>query len=307
MTELDLLRKKLERERRAREEAEEIIENMSRKLYSAKLTAELASKTKSEFLANMNHELRTPLNGILGFCDVLLSQVAGDLTGDQLDFLTQIRSSGARLAKTFGQIMSIASLQDGTEILRIEEVAVEDTIADMLSAAGARAQAQEMIFTVDIEAELPIVKADPIALLKMISNLIDNALKYSQPGKEILFLAYKNTEGAVQIDVIDQGLGMTEEELRNAIVPFYQADGGLSRKHEGAGLGLSIVQGLAEAQGASFALFSVPHTVTRASIVFPLGDRKGSSSASLPDAGTSHRPVRTTVDRAPAARGVKSL
>jgi len=263
---LEQLRRKLVRERLARDEAERIIEEKSRELYEARLQAEFAVRVKSEFLANMSHELRTPLNAILGFSQLLLSGVAGAVTDRQKDYLSEIELSGQRLSETFNQVMEMSRLTDGTSVLSIGQIQLEEAIAPAVCAAKSRAERAGIAMEIEIAPSLPPVEADPSALLRMTANLLDNALKFSGAGKRILLSAYETAEQVVRLEIFDQGIGMTPEEIKRATLPFYQVDAGLTRRVEGCGLGLSIVKGLAEAQGMEFEIFSVPNTATRVAL-----------------------------------------
>lgn len=272
LSEVALLKKQLKEEQKAHLKAKNELESTAEALYHAQLEVELAAKSRADFIANMSHELRTPLNSIVGFSDLLLSGSASPMTEEQTDFITEILTAGKQLTNIVEQILAIAKLKDGMEDFVTEEVLLQDALCDLLSTSKTRAEALQIEFNVEIQPDLPPVESNIPALLKIVCNLIDNAIKFCPSGKEVMFLAYENADGAVQMDVMDQGIGMSETELRKATTPFYQADSSRSRQFEGTGLGLSIVQNLVDAHNAELSLFSIPDNVTRASVIFPKPD-----------------------------------
>jgi signal transduction histidine kinase len=270
--ELELLRRKLARERKAREEAERLIEEKSLDIYRAKLAAEVASRTKTEFLANMSHELRTPINIINGFAEVLVSGIAGPLSEAQKEYVDLIMQSGNRLQEVFQQVLEMARLEmDGAQ-LEFQEIDFQAVIGRSLDRFAPRAEAKRLTFEVSVADGIDMVWGDPAALHRILSSLLDNAIKFTETPGTIGISASPAERGGVQIDVADHGIGIPAPDIDRVLEPFVQADGGLARAREGAGLGLAIARGLAQAMGGSLTLASTVGVGTRASVYLPAAD-----------------------------------
>lgn len=207
--------------------------------------ANAATLAKSEFLANMSHEIRTPMTAILGFTEALEETVSDE---QALDAIQTIHRNGHHLLSIINDILDLSKVEAGQ--MEIEQVLchpaniVEEVIELMhvkAESAGLRIESRYLGLLPDQ------IQADPTRLRQILINLIGNAIKFTQEGGitiEVSFL--KGTHNQLQIDVVDTGIGMTQEQINRLFLPFSQADSSTTRKYGGTGLGLSVSKRLAE-------------------------------------------------------------
>ncbi len=218
-----------------------------------------ASRLKSQFLANMSHEIRTPINGIIGMTGLLIDT---HLTHEQRELAEAVQKSSDDLLGIINDILSIAKIETG--YLQIEAVEfdfcslIEDTVALM----GERAQDKGLELICEIPFDMPgFLLGDPGRLRQVLSNLVGNAIKFTQRG-EVLVSAKRilETERMVQlrVSIQDTGIGITAEAQKLLFQPFAQADGSATRRHGGAGLGLAISNQLIGLMGGQLGLESEP-------------------------------------------------
>lgn len=272
MAELELLRRALKRERAAREEAESIIEDRARELYEAKMDAQLAMRVKTQMLANVSHELKTPLNVIIGFADLLAIQLENTLTSQQADFLREIRGAGRHLSDVYGQILDMSRLELNTTDLSMENLEVHDVLDNVYVMIHERAKAANVKVNISYpgRSELPGIYGNKAALTQAIVNVAGNAVKFSKPGGFIELKAVAGETDDIVISVVDYGIGMTKDEAKFAVLPFYQVDGGTTRNSEGVGLGLSIAKRLVELHEGSLKIKTNADEGTTVSMVLPV-------------------------------------
>jgi signal transduction histidine kinase len=246
----------------------------NRALAAARDDAESANTAKTVFLATMSHELRTPLNAIVGFSDLIVQEVFGPVERKYLEFSTGIRAAGERMSMVIDDILMVAQLEAGTFTLNWDEIDLCNAVSETLDAyVGLQpARADDVGFETMVEA-LPI-RADRHALQQMIVKLLSNASKFSDKGTPIDLSVGVTADGMARLSVHDKGIGMTAEEVENAVKPFRQIDQRLERKYQGSGLGLSIVHQLVERHGGHLEIVSVPHEGTVASLYFPTASAK---------------------------------
>ncbi len=267
---LDYLRRRLARERQARETAEALIESRTRELFVARLNAEAANRAKSDFLANMGHELRTPLNAILGFSDILALGIAGDLTPRQKEYVEDIRQSGQRLIALINQILDTAHLSLDQDDIPLSPVALAPILHEVYQSRIARARQAEIRLSVEWESDQTIL-GNAAALRQIIGNILDNALKFTPPGgRVVMSLKAGDSSGEVQVTVADNGPGIPEAERPHVFEPFHQISQGLNRAHEGAGLGLTLARHLVTLQRGRIQIHDNPGGGTLLCLVFPV-------------------------------------
>lgn len=235
-------------------------------LDAARLQAEAASAAKSRFLATMSHELRTPLTAVIGFAETL--QLSPNAPNRD-EYISAIRDAGRHLLTLINDILDVASAEAGGLSVREERVAVAPVMAEVLRVMQAAANASGVSLVLEAPAGLPELRADGMRLRQVLLNLISNAVKFTLSGGEVRLSGRVLDDGAVQIEVRDNGIGMPGADIPRAFEPFSQLDSGLSRKYSGSGIGLSLSRALAEAQGASLSLRSRPGEGTRATLRFP--------------------------------------
>lgn len=246
MAEQELLLRRLNRERAARQEAEAIIEQKSLELYQAKLKAEIASRAKTEFLNNISHELRTPLNHIIGFAKILHDYGNTIPEGVQEEYLANVLSSSEALAQLVEQLLELSNLDVGSRSLNLETVELRELIESCVSICTPRATNAKLNVKLAAVDCLGEIECDPAALKRAITNVLGNAIKFTPEGGRIEIRAQTPFENEVLIVIEDSGIGIKREHIQLIQFPFYQVDGGLGRRHEGAGIGLSIARMLIE-------------------------------------------------------------
>ncbi len=231
--------------------------------------AEIANRTKTEFLANMSHELRTPLNSVIGFSELLLSGVGGDIGSEQaIEYLTDINLSGRHLLRLISDILDISKIEADELDLDEEPVSLRTLSDECLRMTEDRAQRAGV--RVALVGELPAqqIYADPIRLKQIILNLMTNAIKFSHPD-HIVGLVWLIDDQSLVLEVRDTGIGMTEASIAVVLEPFRQIANSLTRDHEGAGLGLPICRRLAELHGAQLKIESTYNVGTTVRVTFP--------------------------------------
>jgi signal transduction histidine kinase/ActR/RegA family two-component response regulator len=221
-------------------------------LAAAKEQAEAFSRCKSEFLANMSHEIRTPMTAILGYADVLLEE--GDLSRapeKRIEAICTIQRNGHHLLQIINDILDLSKIEAGK--MTVESTACSPTqlLADVESLMRVRADAKGLALEFRCAGELPeAIQSDPTRLRQILVNLVGNAIKFTEQGSvRIIARWVRGTSPRLEFDVVDSGVGMTEEQSRQLFQAFSQADASTTRRFGGTGLGLVISKRLAAILG----------------------------------------------------------
>lgn len=209
-------------------------------------------RLKSEFLTSMSHELRTPLNSIIGFADVLLQGIDGELNDMALNDIQLIHNSGKHLLALINDILDLAKIESGKMELVREAVDIKEVTGSVLATSNSLVKDKPVQIMVDLPADLPPVYADKLRLNQVLLNLVSNAAKFTHQGKITITAELNNhSPNMMVISVIDTGIGIPADKLNTVFERFRQADAGTTRKYGGTGLGLAICKQLVEMHGGT--------------------------------------------------------
>lgn len=224
-------------------------------LKQAKMDAEAANAAKSAFLAKMSHELRTPLNGVVGLVDVLASSA---LPQQQAELVSIVQQSSRQLEGILGDVLDLARIESGQFSLVEGSVALDDIVSSAVNLTSLRAHEKALRLWAEIDPDLPrSVLADAIRLKQILTNLLNNAVKFTDSGA--VWLTAGRRDGLCRFEVHDTGIGIDQAQQDNIFEPFRQADDSISRRFSGTGLGLSICRDLVTAMGGHIGCSSTPH------------------------------------------------
>lgn len=214
-------------------------------LIKAKEAAELSNKLKDAFIANMSHEIRTPLNGILGMKSLIQEAFSKYASADEEFYFNSIDRSSKRLMRTVDMILNFSRIQAGDFPINPKLLDLPSIITNLINEFKLNAQAKSVELSFVDKLEDFRVIADFYTVTQIIANLLDNAIKYTKIGF-VKVVLYKNQENHAMIDIIDSGVGISEEYKQSLFKPYSQEEVGYNRSYEGIGLGLSIVKKFAE-------------------------------------------------------------
>jgi signal transduction histidine kinase len=209
---------------------------------------EAASRHKSEFLANMSHELRTPLNAVIGFSEVLLQRMFGELNDKQDEYLKDIYASGQHLLSLINDILDLSKIEAGRMELAPAPFHLPTALENAVTLVKERAGRHGIVLQVDVDPRLGEVVGDERKIKQVLLNLLSNAVKFTPEGGRISLKASR-TDGAVEIAVTDTGIGIAPEDQAAIFEEFRQVGTDETRKQEGTGLGLTLAKKFIELHG----------------------------------------------------------
>ncbi len=239
IAELEILRDGLERQAQA-------LQDMALVAQTARATAEAANLAKSRFLATMSHELRTPLNGVLAVADALSRR---NLAEDNLELVRIIQSSGQGLLSILNEVLDLARVEAGALLLDPRPFSPAQTAREVADVWRFAAQAKGVRLKVRVSQMPAALIGDAQRLRQILSNLLSNALKFTEEGAVALTMRWKPAAGELRFEVIDSGPGIDEALRERLFDPFVQADVGTTRRYGGTGLGLTICRELVTLMG----------------------------------------------------------
>jgi signal transduction histidine kinase len=226
-------------------------------------------RLKSAFLATVSHELRTPLTSIIGYSEMLVEGLAGEMKSEQLEFVNTIHDKGQQLLSLISGLLDLGKLESGTMRMVMRSVRIHEVLGEVASTLRPTARKKDVRFEVDAPTDLPTLSGDPERLRQVFLNLVENAIKFTPPGGLVTMRARADESGVggsldeaglallaptragVEVRVSDTGIGIPARERSKVFDAFYQVDSSSTREHGGTGLGLSIVKRLLSAHSGT--------------------------------------------------------
>jgi signal transduction histidine kinase len=249
----------------ARQEAERNAEIM----HAAMLGAEAANRAKTEFLANMSHELRTPLNAIIGFSH-LMAERGHKINATQItSYAHDIHAAGQHLLIEVNKILDLAKIEAGRAELQEEWFDLREAATTAVSFVRPQAEAAGLVLTLDVPPTLPALYGDSHYIKQILANLLSNAVKFTPRDGSVTLAAVIAADGWLDISVSDTGIGIAEDDMWKALMPFAQVSSELSRRYEGTGLGLPLSKGFVELHGGTLSIESEQDRGTKVTVRFP--------------------------------------
>jgi signal transduction histidine kinase len=239
---------------------------VQRALAERNAALETADRLKSEFIANVSYELRTPLNAIIGFAEILDQQYFGPLTERQAEYSHGIIDASQQLLLLINDILDIATIEAGYLQLELAPVDVGAMLKDLVTLSAERARSRGVALELDCPPDIGRVTGDERRLKQAIYNLISNAMKFTPLGGTVRLTA-RRSDSQLELEVVDNGVGITEQDQGQAFQKFARVGG---RRQSGSGLGLALVKSLIELHGGQVELVSKPGVGTRVTCRLPL-------------------------------------
>jgi signal transduction histidine kinase len=214
-------------------------------MLNARLTE--ASKAKSEFLANMSHELRTPMNAILGFLEMLLDDIYGEVPPHLREPLIDVQVNGKHLLNLINDVLDLSKIEAGRMELVLGEYSVQDVVETVRTSLQSLALEKGLGFVAAAEDDIPLAFGDGRRITQCLMNLVGNALKFCKRGRVEVWVERQGDD--LLYHVADTGIGIPKEELKNIFTEFKQVDTAMTREFSGTGLGLNITKKFVEMHG----------------------------------------------------------
>jgi signal transduction histidine kinase len=261
-------------------------------LRAARDQAEAASNSKSQFLANMSHELRTPLNAVIGFSEIMKTELLGPIgTETYRGYSHSIHDSAKHLLGIINDILDISSIESGSPRLHEGIHEPEQICQSVVALVAGRAETAHVKLAVMVDPATDLLFADGRMIKQMLINLVGNAIKFSPKGGRVeikVTPAGPELHGGMVFAVADQGIGIAKEDIPRILKPFEQVETAFARNFDGVGLGLPLVNSMARLHGAQLTIESELNVGTTASILFPAARTRPRSTAEGAEAEIEH-------------------
>ncbi len=243
------------------------------------INAELKSldEMKSNLLANVSHELHTPLVSIKGYTEMILKRKLGPLTPEQERGLLVALKNIDRLIEMIDNLLSFSRMEKGDTQLHLENVALWQLVDEAIEMVGDRMKRKSIRLSTRYETDDLVVRGDRMKIVQVLTNLLTNAVKFNREEGTIRVEARRGSQGFIEVDVADTGIGIAPEEQKRIFERFYQVDAKPSRRYEGTGIGLSIVRDILRLHGCSIRLSSQPGQGSVFTFTLPLARQEETS------------------------------
>ena len=237
---MNRMSKELDRLNKEQRESAQALQRINEKLQAA-------SKAKSEFLANMSHELRTPLNAILGFIELMLDEIYGEVPLYLKEPLSDVQNNGRHLLRLINDVLDVAKIEAGRMELRLEKYLVDDIISSARASLQSLAEQKGLGFVAGAENGIPPAFGDGGRITQCLINIAGNALKFTETGRVEISVGLKDE--MLTYKVKDTGIGIPQDKIEKVFDEFHQGDATITRDFGGTGLGLSITKKFVEMHG----------------------------------------------------------
>jgi signal transduction histidine kinase len=241
--------------REANRNLEDRVEGRTAELKSALARLSEANQIKANLISNISHELRTPLAHIKGYVELILVGELGNLTEDQLEAIQVMQRSTTRLESLIEDLIEYSTAASGGIALNLESISIADLTKNVLSRSLSKAENAGVKLKVALDKDLPNLKADPARMEWVLFQLVDNGIKFTPSGGEVIVGA-KIEGDLVNVFVADTGVGIPASRIEEAFIPFHQLDGSPTRRHGGTGLGLALAKLILDSHGSDIEIES---------------------------------------------------
>ena len=229
---------------------------------------EVASRHKSQFLANMSHELRTPLNAILGYTELVLDGIYGDVSEKIRDVMGRVDRSGRHLLGLINDVLDLSKIEAGQLSLALADYSLTDVVQTVLTSVESLAAEKKLALKSTLASDLPRGRGDDRRLAQVLLNLVGNAIKFTETGE--VRLEARCSDGEFVVAVADTGPGISEADQQRIFEEFQQVDDSATRKKGGTGLGLSIARRIVELHGGRIQVESAPGRGATFTVTLPI-------------------------------------
>jgi PAS domain S-box-containing protein len=226
-------------------------------LHIENIRLEHQNKAKSEFLAMISHELRTPLNAIIGFSDIMIAGIGGNLNETYKGYAKDIYKAGEHLLLIINDILDLSKVEAGKIELLIEKFSVNELLEETITLIKNQAIKRHISIIRDIDSQLEFMDGDKQKIKQVLHNLLSNAVKFSKEEGGTITVAVKRIDGMASFSVSDTGIGIEKKNLNKLFQEFQQLDSGINRKYGGTGLGLMISRKFVELHGGKIVVESI--------------------------------------------------
>jgi PAS domain S-box-containing protein len=241
---------------------------IEKKLIEARDRAEFASKIKSEFLAQMSHEIRTPINAMLSFASLIREEVENQVNDEVKEHFDILDNAGKRMARTIDLLLSMSEIQSGSYKTKYKKTDFyKDIVENVYLTFAHKAHNKKLEFNVNKLTNNFETVVDVNSAQQAITNLVDNAIKYTKRGKIEIRMS-RNERNRLTVEVIDTGIGISDEYKKSLFKPFSQEDQGYTRRYEGTGLGLALAKKYCELNKADIEVESEKSVGSTFRVVF---------------------------------------